>query len=57
MNDKMYHGKQLEVPMDVHKGTYGHLTKGGETDLNMRTYASPKWDRNRYTEEKASFVG
>ena len=48
---------KTEVPRDVLNSNSGNMTSSGENDLNIRTNASPKWDRTRCPEELASSVG
>ena len=42
---------KIEVPMDVRNSKSENMTSSGENGLNIRTNASPKWDRTRCQEE------
>ena len=41
----------IEVPKDVRNSKSAKMTSSWENGLNIRTNASPKWDRTRCPEE------
>ena len=43
--------RKIEVPKDDRNSKSGNMTSLGENGLNIRTNASPKWDRTRCPEE------
>ena len=47
---------KTEVPRDVRNLKSENMTSPGEKSLNIRTNASPKWDRTRCKEELAYSV-
>ena len=42
---------KIEVPRDERNSKSENMTCSGENNLNIRTNASPKWDRTRCPEE------
>ena len=48
--------RMLNVPKDFENSKLENVTNFGKTGLN-RTYASPKWDRTRCSEEHMSSFG
>ena len=48
---------KLEIPNDVWNFKFGNMTSARENYINIGTNASPKWDKTRCPEEKASSVG
>ena len=42
---------KIEVPRDGRNSKSGNTTSSGENGLNIRTNASPNWDRTRCPEK------
>ena len=38
---------EIEIPRDVRNSKSGNMISSGETGLNLRTCASPKWENSR----------
>ena len=51
-NNSVLIRSKIEVPRDVRNSKRSvDMASSGKNDLNIRTNASPKWDRNRCPEE------
>ena len=48
---------KIEVPRDVRNSKSGNMTSSEENGLNIRTNASPKWEKTRCPIEYASSFG